>query len=100
MEATLEHTDTVLVDVGAQHFVTKVCSTRTRTRSQAANQPHSQARVWTEQTIDEARDYNTRRIKAVQENIAQIEQMIQRKRALLNGTALTLQQKMQHTGQR
>ena len=56
--------------------------------------------MWTEQTIDEARDYNTRRIKAVQENIAQIEQMIQRKRALLNGTALTLQQKMQHTGQR
>ena len=25
VEATLEHTDTVLVDVGAQHYVTKVC---------------------------------------------------------------------------
>jgi len=46
------------------------------------------------QTIDEARDYNTRRIKEVQEHITQIEQMIQKKRALRDGATFVLQQKI------
>jgi len=66
--ATMVHTDVVIVDVGAQHYITK--------------------------TIDEARDYNTRRIKAVQENIAQIEQMIQKKRSLRDGATFIIQQKI------
>ena len=47
-----------------------------------------------EQTIDEARDYNTRRMKDVQENIAKIEQMIQKKRSLRDGAMFVLQQKI------
>lgn len=51
------------------------------------------------QTIDEARDYNTRRIKAVQENIAQLEQLVQKKRALRDGATYVIQQKIaQQTG--
>ena len=63
-----------------------------RAREQTQHDPK------TKQTTDEARDYNTRRIKAVQENIAQIEQIIQKKRALRDGTAFVLQQKVQQSG--
>lgn len=94
--ATMENTDTVLVDVGAQHYVTKVCSPFFHFVVLLFN---FFSIIFMFQTIDEARDYNTRRIKAVQENIAQLEQLVQKKRALRDGATYVIQQKIaQQTG--